>query len=100
MTFIDSEGENTELQPGDRLVFHAHSKTISFHRGLKLFLRSKSNEDSVGRLQDKSTLEFINSKEDFYSFATFIGKVILLEGNPVKNAGENFIWEFTHRGGW
>lgn len=98
MTLIDSEGKNTELQPGDRLVFHAHSKTISFHRGLKLFLKKKGNEDDLGKFQDKMTLEFISTKDDFYSFATFIGKILLLEGAPIKNAGENFIWEFTHKG--
>ena len=99
MGLVNHQNKKTKLQVGDCLFFHCSSGTVSFMRGvdrLKFCLTNSKN--NTQQQFDKKTANYIRSKNDFVSFATFLGKFFLLKGKLLKDNNSTYIWKFTHKG--
>jgi len=85
------DNKKTKISVGDILFFHKYSNTVSFVRGgIKMYF------DFSKTVADKKSAIFIESKEDFCSFASFIGNILCLSGKLIDENNGNFSWQFTH----
>jgi len=88
---LSIDNKKTKISVGDILFFHKDSKTISFVRGgIKMYFNFS------GMDVDKKFAIFIESKDDFCSFASFIGNILCLSGKLIDENNGNFSWQFTH----
>lgn len=88
--FINTFGEESDLEEKDLFVFNPKNSTISFkRRGNYLAFNASPSKDSFRHVY------FIRNENDFNELAQLISKLNGFSGKRIKNDDNVLIWEFT-----